>query len=123
MVHLLKKRGEGYIKIESISEAEDIPLNYLRKIFQVLITNRVVSSGVGPKGGVRLPEKMDDISIADIIRLFDGEPENDDCTLFGTEGCPGITNCPLKTECGQLNKNIWKKLQAFKLEDLRTEEK
>ena len=116
VIHLSKKRGSGYVKIIEISEQERIPLNYLRKIFQVLITNKIVLSSVGPKGGVKLPDHETDISTADIIRIFDGEPEINECTLFGTIGCPTITTCPIHDECSHMGINSWTKLKNFKID-------
>jgi len=116
VVYLSKKRGSGFVKILEISERENIPLNYLRKIFQVLIKNKIVLSGVGPKGGVKLPDNVVDISTADIIRIFDGEPEINECTLFGTDGCPMITTCPIHDECSHMGINLWRKLENFKID-------
>lgn len=118
LVHLAKNRDKGFIKIEEISKTEDIPQNYLRKIFQQLIRNKVVESGVGPRGGVRLPEKIDLITLGSVIRIFDGEPEFDQCTLFGTKHCPKLKNCPIHQECRTQHKVIWDRLDAFRLEDL-----
>lgn len=116
VIYLSKKRGSGYVKIIEIAEQERIPLNYLRKIFQVLITNKIVLSSVGPKGGVKLPDHETDISTADIIRIFDGEPEINECTLFGTDGCPTITTCPIHDECSHMGINSWTKLENFKID-------
>ena len=116
VVHLSKKRGTGFVKINKISEDENIPLNYLRKIFQALITNKIVLSSVGPNGGVKLPDTKRDISTADIIRIFDGEPEINECTLFGTEGCPAITTCPIHDECSSMSMGSWTKLKNFNIE-------
>ncbi len=116
VVYLSKNRGSGYIKINKISEEENIPLNYLRKIFQVLITNKIVLSSVGPNGGVKLPDYKIKISTADIIRIFDGEPEITECTLFGTSGCPEITICPIRDECSNMGRISWTKLNNFKID-------
>jgi Rrf2 family protein len=116
VIYLSKKRGSGFVKIIEISEQENIPLNYLRKIFQLLITNKIVLSSVGPRGGVKLPDLKMDTSTADIIRIFDGEPEINECTLFGTIGCPAITTCPIHDECSHMGINSWKKLENFKID-------
>lgn len=117
VLHLLKNRKSGFIKIDEVAKEENIPLNYLRKIFQQLITNRIVASRVGPKGGVKLPESKTDISTASIIRIFDGEPDLNECSLFGTNGCPTIKACPIHDECFQVGKNAWVKLNNFNIEN------
>ena len=119
VLYLLKNRkfAPGFVKISEISRKENIPLNYLRKIFQKLITNKIVISGVGPNGGVKLSDHLNEISIAKIIAIFDGEPEENECSLFGTKGCPTIKACPIHDECFQVGRNVWVKLNNFKIEN------
>lgn len=119
--HLLKNRNEGFIKIDRIAAEEKIPLNYLRKIFQQLIIKKIVSSGVGPRGGVKLPDNNPGISIADIIAVFDGQPDLTECTLFGVEGCPMGGGCPIHRECARSGKAAWEKLKQFNMQNLLTE--
>jgi len=118
LLYLIRNKEEGYIKIDEIAAKEDIPTNYLRKIFQQLIKNRIVESGVGPKGGVRLPENISSVSLARVIQLFDGTPDFKECSLFGNRQCPRIDNCPLHGECNSYEQGVWQKLERFKLVDL-----
>ena len=118
LLYLARNRDKGLIKIDEISKYEKIPTNYLRKIFQQLIKNLIVESGVGPKGGVRLPDSAADISLAKVILIFDGEPNFYECSLFGTRGCPSLDNCPLHKECHTYDRDVWQKLETYKLEEL-----
>ena len=108
--YLAQNREKGFIKIEEISTAENIPDNYLRKIFQQLIKNRVVESSVGPKGGVKFSPGADKISLARIIEIIDGKPSFKECTLFGYANCAKFASCPLQMECSVFKENLWKKL-------------
>ncbi len=117
LLYLLKNSSSDghFVKIEEIAKAENIPLNYLRKIFQQLIKNRIVQSAVGPKGGIKPAENIDEIRTAQIIKIFDGEPILNNCTLFGTSGCFNIKICPIHSECFNTDNKIWKKLVNFKI--------
>jgi Rrf2 family protein len=115
---LWQNRESGFIKIDEIAEKQQIPANYLRKIFQRLIKNRILESGLGPKGGVKLSPESYDTSIAGIIEIIDGKPSFEECTLFGTTSCPKLDQCPLHLECNLFKKGLWQKLQNFKLSEL-----
>lgn len=117
LLYLICHREDGFVKIEEISKSEHIPQNYLRKIFQQLIKNRVLESVVGPKGGVKLAPDSYEFSLARIIKIFEGEPVVDECTLFGTRGCRNLTVCPLQVECHSYNRAMWDKLEKFKIKD------
>jgi Rrf2 family protein len=119
LLYLAQNSERGFIKIEEISRKENIPENYLRKIFQRLIKNRIVESGVGPKGGVKLPPESYKVSIAKVIEIIDRKPQFDECTLFGYSSCPNLPNCHLQQECSLFKENLWKKLQDYKLNDLK----
>jgi Rrf2 family protein len=122
LLYLARYRDRGFIKIDEISKEEDIPANYLRKIFQQLIKNRIVESGLGPRGGVCLTSRGEETSIARLIKIFDGEPVFDKCSLFGTSGCPNLTGCPLHKECRTYDRSVWHKLENYTLKDMFNEE-
>ncbi len=116
LLYLAKNRDKGFIKIEEISRLENIPQNYLRKIFQQLIRHEIVESGVGPRGGVRLPETIDHITVGNVIRIFDGEPKFDECMILGTKHCPKLQHCPVHGECRSMHHEIWERLDELTLE-------
>ena len=119
LLYLARNSEKGFVKIEEIAKKENIPENYLRKIFQQLIKNRIVESGVGPKGGVKLPQESYNVSVAKVIEIIDGPPQFNGCTLFGYSSCPKRPNCPLQQECSLFKEKLWKKLLDYKLHDLK----
>jgi Rrf2 family protein len=60
------------VKGEEISEAQDIPLNFLENILGELRHARIVGSRRGPEGGYRLDRPAEEISVADVIRAVEG---------------------------------------------------
>ena len=113
LLYLARNSEQGFVKIEEISKKENIPENYLRKIFQRLIKNRIVESGV------KLPPASYNVSIAKVIEIIDSKPQFNECTLFGYSSCPKLPNCHLQQECSLFKENLWKKLQDYKLNDLK----
>lgn len=118
LLYLARNRDEGFIKIDRIAREEDIPENYLRKIFQRLTKHGIVDSTVGPTGGVRLSEASGEITLAHAIEVIDGKPAFGGCTLFGYPACPGLEQCPIRQSCDIYKQNLWKKLEQFNLSDL-----
>lgn len=119
LFYLINQPQKEFIKIQDISKAEKIPLNYLRKIFQQLIKAGIVQSSLGPTGGVKLPNNSRKINILKIIKIFDGKISLDECSLLGYKNCPNFKNCPIQVECRKYSKSIIKKLSEFKLENLK----
>jgi Rrf2 family transcriptional regulator, cysteine metabolism repressor len=69
----LARRGDaGYVSAESIAEAQGIPRRFLEQILLALRHAGYLHSAKGQHGGHRLAREADTITLAEIIRLFDG---------------------------------------------------
>jgi Rrf2 family protein len=64
--------GEGPIKGEAISQAQDIPLKFLENILGELKHAGLVRSQRGMDGGYWLAKSPDEITVADVIRAVEG---------------------------------------------------
>jgi Rrf2 family protein len=58
--------------VQAIAEAREIPARFLEQILLTLKRAAYVKSSKGPGGGYRLARPADRISLAEVIRLFDG---------------------------------------------------
>lgn len=72
LVHLARHNTEGYISVHAIAEAQDIPAKFLEQILLSLKRSRHVLSLKGPHGGFRLARPARDVTLAEIVRLFEG---------------------------------------------------
>jgi Rrf2 family cysteine metabolism transcriptional repressor len=72
LLHMARKQQGGYMKIEEICTACDIPKKYLELLFSSLRQNRYILTRRGTQGGYKLARPADKITIAEIIRLMDG---------------------------------------------------
>jgi Rrf2 family protein len=68
----LAAAGEGPVKGDRISEAQDIPLRFLENILGELKHAGLVQSQRGQEGGYRLNRSPDEITLAEIIRVVEG---------------------------------------------------
>jgi Rrf2 family protein len=68
----LATSGNGPLKGERISEAQEIPLKFLENILGELRHAGLVRSQRGTEGGYWLARPAEDITIADVIRAVEG---------------------------------------------------
>jgi len=72
LVYLARHDGSKYISGEIIAREEGIPEKFLQQILLSLKRARCVQSTKGHHGGYRLAREADTITLAEVIRLFDG---------------------------------------------------
>ena len=72
LVYLARQNDSQYISVETIAREQAIPARFLEQIMMILKRGRYVSSAKGRQGGYKLATPADQITLAEIIRLFDG---------------------------------------------------
>ncbi len=72
LVYLARDESTDYVSVETIATAQDIPPKFLEQIMLALKHARYLRSSKGQHGGYRLAKPADKITLAEIIRLFDG---------------------------------------------------
>ena len=72
LVHLARHRGEGFIPVQTIAASQGIPQKFLEQILLILKRARYLRSSKGKGGGFQLGKEPSAISLAEVIRLFDG---------------------------------------------------
>ena len=72
LTRLSKEYGKGTLLINEIAESEKIPKRFLESILLELKNNGFLGSKLGKKGGYYLMKRPEEISLLEIIRLFEG---------------------------------------------------
>lgn len=72
LISLARHDSSENISGETVANEQGIPPNYLRQILFSLKRAGYVQSTKGQHGGYRLAKPADAISLAEIVRLFDG---------------------------------------------------
>ena len=72
LVYLARRDLTGYVSVETIAQAQDIPQKFLEQIMLALKNAKYVRSTKGQHGGYCLARPGDKITLAEVIRLFDG---------------------------------------------------
>ena len=100
MIDLALNAQNNAVKLNSISERQQISLSYLEQLFSKLRRAGLVESIRGPGGGYILGRDAGEINIAQIIAAAEDEL---DATL-----CKGKANCQSGAPC--LTQNLWENL-------------
>ncbi len=72
LVYLARNETEGFISVETVAVAQQIPPKFLEQIMLALKRAKYLRSTKGQHGGYRLARPAEKISLAEVIRLFDG---------------------------------------------------
>jgi Rrf2 family protein len=99
-----------------------LPRPYLRKIMQILARKGLVQSFTGRGGGYALGRPPARITVADVLRAFQGEISLHDC-LFKKRVCQDISTCPLRTAIGRLEQRLIKDFEDLSVASILAEPK
>lgn len=72
LVYLARHRTEGNVTIETIAQAQGIPPKFLEQLLLALKRAHFLRSTKGQHGGYQLAKEPAEITLAEVIRLFDG---------------------------------------------------
>lgn len=77
-----------------IAEARQLSRQLVAKILTVLSAERLVSGKPGPSGGYQLSRPAGEITLLDVVRIFE-DPKDRVMCPFGPNWCGTGKNCPL----------------------------
>ena len=117
LVDLARNRDQGPVQIGEISKRQDISVKYLEQLIRPLKKAKLVSSVRGPKGGHLLAEKPENISLGQIVRLFEGQSDLVECVSF-PEKCPMSDDCQVRVAWREATEVLYEKLDATTISDL-----
>ncbi|MCE5336532.1 MAG: Rrf2 family transcriptional regulator [Desulfobacteraceae bacterium] len=72
LIYMARQQTDGYISVQKIAEAQEIPAKFLEQILLALRRAAYLRSSKGKRGGFRLARSPQEITLAEIVRLFDG---------------------------------------------------
>jgi Rrf2 family protein len=72
LTRLAREYGKGPMQIREIAEVEKIPQSFLENILLDLKKIGILGSNLGKTGGYYLLRKPEEVTLADIVRHFEG---------------------------------------------------
>ena len=119
VLDLALHQDNGPVSLAAISERQQISLSYLEQLFAKLRRNEIVSSTRGPGGGYMLKNKVDEISVSDIILAVDESCKVVDCA--DSDGCHGDYQCLTHDLWQELSNEIRSFLDGITLSEIMTQ--
>ena len=117
-VLFLAQRAPGEsVAADAIADALGAPRNYLSKTLNALAREGIVSSMRGPTGGFRLAAAPERLTLAEVVRAFDGPPEHTVC-LLGGRPCRDDHPCDAHFRWKAVAHGVWEPLRRTTVADL-----
>ena len=114
----LTKYGENRIvPSNEISEAEDIPINFLYTILRKLKEFNYIEITPGVKGGYKLRDRVNEITLLDLITIISGDLTMENCYIKNKK-CSRYNECKIGKEFKRVENILKKELSENKLIDL-----
>ena len=117
LVDLARHKDQGPIQIGEISKRQDISVKYLEQLIRPLKQANLVTSVRGPKGGHLLAENPENISLGQVVRLFEGQTDLVECISFPNK-CPMSDDCQIRLAWQDATEVLYEKLDATTISDL-----
>ena len=120
LINLATNLEQELIPSRQIAEEEQIPPNFLPQIVASLVKKGWVESVRGPGGGVRLAVEPAQITVLDVIELFE-EVQVRQC-VHDPGVCTRAASCPLRKVLGKAESQMQQVLRKSTIADLLNEE-
>jgi Rrf2 family protein len=117
LLDLARHHDQGPVQIGEISKRQDISVKYLEQLIRPLKQAHLVTSVRGPKGGHLLAKKPEDITLGQIVRLFEGQSELVEC-ISHPEKCSMAEDCQVRLAWQDATRVLYEKLDSTTIADL-----
>lgn len=94
MLDIALNEDKGSVSIKEAADRQGISLKYLEQIVNMLTKAEFLQSRRGSKGGYQLTRRPEEYTIADILRVTEGELAPVACLKDEINRCPRVGQCP-----------------------------
>jgi Rrf2 family cysteine metabolism transcriptional repressor len=117
LLELALHEGEGPVFLKDIARKQQISLPYLEHLVTPLISGGIIRSTKGPKGGVTLAKKPEEIKLMEITQLLEGSVAPVECVEH-PEVCSRSELCATREVWSKLKDAMDSVLESTTLQDL-----
>jgi len=113
--------NSNVVRIQAISEQQNIPKRFLEQILNDLKELGIVESKRGLAGGYRLRRPPEKITLAEVIRFLEGPLAPVSCvsqTAYARCSCPDETRCGIRSVMKEVREAIVKILEKVTVAQL-----
>jgi len=117
LIHMAHKPlGTTFMRSELAQEC-DIPDSFLGKILQNLAKSEILSSERGKKGGFKVAQPLEQITIYDIISAIEGDISLNKC-IFDEDFCSLVHSCTAHNMWSDIQEQLVEMLKSYSLAKL-----
>ena len=117
LLDLARYHSQGPVQIGEISKRQAISVKYLEQLIRPLKQANLVTSVRGPKGGHLLVKKPEEITLGQVVRLFEGQSELVEC-ISHPEKCSMSDDCQVRLAWQDATRVLYEKLDGTTIADL-----
>src|SRR5512139_651741 len=123
VVLALAKRGQGTrLSSPDIQQEMLIPKAFMSRIVAQLSRGGLINTFAGRDGGISLPRPASQITLKDVVELFEGPVLLSECMqVKGEDDCPFQSHCPVRPKWGRVQVAMMREMAAITFEDLAKE--
>lgn len=113
--------GEHVVRIQTISQQQNIPKRFLEQILNDLKSSGVVESKRGVAGGYRLARPPQAIDLASVVRHIDGALAPVSCvseSFYEKCSCPDESKCAIRSIMKEVREATVRILEGVTVADL-----
>lgn len=93
LLDLAMHRQEGYVSLKDIADRQQISKKYLEQIVPLLSRSGLLKANRGYQGGYMLSKSPEQYTLAEILRLTEGNLAPVSCLEGETNDCPRAASC------------------------------
>jgi len=108
---------EESLSARELAARNSLPVDLTPKVLARLAQAGLVEASMGKRGGYRLLRSLDDITVAEVVRILDGESHISACA-DGDGHCQRFAECNIKNPLDNLNREVLKVLDRMTLSQL-----
>lgn len=109
------------VRIQTISDEQNIPKKFLEQILNDMRSAGIVQSKRGMEGGYRLAQAPENISLAQVVRLVDGALAPVSCVsenFYEKCSCPDEERCAIRSIMKEVRESVVRILEKVTVADL-----
>lgn len=123
MLDIALNEDKGSVSMKEVADRQGISLKYLEQIVNMLIKADFLQSKRGSKGGYHLTRKPDEYTVADILRVTEGELAPVACLQDNINRCPRVSQCMTVHLWEGLYKTVNNYLEGITIADILNQNK
>jgi len=123
VVLALAKRGEGTrLSSSDIQQEMLIPKSFTSRIVAQLSRGGLITTFAGRDGGITLSRPAAQITLKDVVELFEGPILLSQCMqVKGEDDCPFQADCPVRPRWGRVQVAMMREMASISFEELAKE--